>query len=205
VIKEATASTFVFREDPGGVWRTALVWHPRLESWMPSGGHVERDESAAEAALREVREETGLEVRLLPGPGRGRAGGLPARDGMRALVGRGDTGASRQPHARAACPPRSRFPRSRGGRRPGRGTRARDTVVLGTGDRPGWRHLGGLPAAGRGPVPARDADSGGAHLGAASWERGSCIRSGVRPWAGCRRLIRSRRGARLWPALSPVR
>jgi ADP-ribose pyrophosphatase YjhB (NUDIX family) len=68
VIKEATASTFVFREDPGGVWRTALVWHPRLECWMPSGGHVERDESAAEAALREAREETGLEVHLLPGP-----------------------------------------------------------------------------------------------------------------------------------------
>ena len=64
MIKEATASTFVFREDPGGVWRTALVWHPRLECWMPSGGHVERDESAAEAALREAREETGLEVRI---------------------------------------------------------------------------------------------------------------------------------------------
>jgi hypothetical protein len=29
MIKEATASTFVFREDPGGVGRTALVWHPR--------------------------------------------------------------------------------------------------------------------------------------------------------------------------------
>jgi hypothetical protein len=30
VIKEATTSTFVFREDPGGAWRTALVWHPRM-------------------------------------------------------------------------------------------------------------------------------------------------------------------------------
>jgi hypothetical protein len=37
MIKEATASTFVFREDPGGVWRTALVWHPRLECWIPTG------------------------------------------------------------------------------------------------------------------------------------------------------------------------
>jgi ADP-ribose pyrophosphatase YjhB (NUDIX family) len=77
VIKEATASTFVFREDPGGVWRTALVWHPRLECWMPSGGHVERDESAAEAALREAREETGLEVHLLPGPAVAVPAGFP--------------------------------------------------------------------------------------------------------------------------------
>jgi 8-oxo-dGTP pyrophosphatase MutT (NUDIX family) len=35
---------------------------------MPSGRHVERDESAAETALREAREETGLEAHLLPGP-----------------------------------------------------------------------------------------------------------------------------------------
>ncbi|MDQ2874881.1 MAG: NUDIX domain-containing protein [Actinomycetota bacterium] len=68
MIKEATASTFVFRKDPGGAWETALVWHPRLECWLPSGGHVESDESTAEAARREAREETGLDVRLLPGP-----------------------------------------------------------------------------------------------------------------------------------------
>jgi ADP-ribose pyrophosphatase YjhB (NUDIX family) len=68
VIKEATASTFVFRQDCDGLWRTALVRHPRLECWMPCGGHVENDESAAEAAWRETREETGLEVRLLAGP-----------------------------------------------------------------------------------------------------------------------------------------
>jgi hypothetical protein len=35
MIKEATAGTFVFRKDPGGAWQTALVWHPRLECWLP--------------------------------------------------------------------------------------------------------------------------------------------------------------------------
>lgn len=77
VIKEATASTFVFRRDPGGVWRTALVWHPRLKCWMPSGGHVESDESAAEAAQRKAREETGLDVCLLPGPAAALPAGFP--------------------------------------------------------------------------------------------------------------------------------
>jgi 8-oxo-dGTP pyrophosphatase MutT (NUDIX family) len=77
VIKEATASAFVFGQDPGsGRWRLALVDHSRLGEWMPPGGHVEPDESAAEAAVREVREETGLAVRLVPGPA------LPVPDGF---------------------------------------------------------------------------------------------------------------------------
>jgi 8-oxo-dGTP pyrophosphatase MutT (NUDIX family) len=32
--------------------------------WLPTGGHIDRDELPHEAALREVREETGLEVDL---------------------------------------------------------------------------------------------------------------------------------------------
>lgn len=32
---------------------------------LPAGGHVEADETTAEAVMREVREETGLAVRLL--------------------------------------------------------------------------------------------------------------------------------------------
>ena len=55
VIKEPTASTFVFRRE-AGTWLTALVWHPRLECWLPSGGHVESTENTEEAAIREARE-----------------------------------------------------------------------------------------------------------------------------------------------------
>ncbi|MGH3820933.1 MAG: NUDIX domain-containing protein, partial [Pseudonocardiaceae bacterium] len=43
--------------------------------WMLPGGHVEPDENPAEAALREVTEETGLTARLLPGPGLGQPDG----------------------------------------------------------------------------------------------------------------------------------
>ncbi|WP_316527573.1 NUDIX domain-containing protein [Kitasatospora brasiliensis] len=68
MIKELTASAFVFRIGEDGVCRAALVWHPRLELWLPAGGHVEVDEGAAEAALREIEEETGLRAELLPGP-----------------------------------------------------------------------------------------------------------------------------------------
>lgn len=67
MIKHATASTFVFREFDGG-WRLGLIEHPRLGRHMVVGGHVERDETYAEAAAREALEESGYEVRLLPNP-----------------------------------------------------------------------------------------------------------------------------------------
>ena len=73
MIKHATASTYVFGKQPGG-WRLGLVTHPLFGRLTLPGGHVEPDESAAEAALREVTEESGLAVTLLPAP----AAPLPA-------------------------------------------------------------------------------------------------------------------------------
>jgi len=42
-----------------------VILHRKLGKWLPIGGHVELDEDPEQAALREAREETGLEVRLL--------------------------------------------------------------------------------------------------------------------------------------------
>ena len=67
MIKHATSSTFVFCELAVG-WRLGLIEHPRLGKRMVVGGHVERDETQAEAALREAVEESGREVRLLACP-----------------------------------------------------------------------------------------------------------------------------------------
>lgn len=43
---------------------TALHHHERIDSWLPPGGHIDRDERPIEAARREVREETGQEVTI---------------------------------------------------------------------------------------------------------------------------------------------
>ena len=67
VARHATASVFVFCLRPGG-WHIGLISHPRLGRMMMPGGHVEAAESAAQAALREVAEEAGLAVGLLPPP-----------------------------------------------------------------------------------------------------------------------------------------
>lgn len=67
MIRHATASVCVFSPRPGG-WHIGLISHPRLGRMMMPGGHVEAAESAAEAAIREVAEEAGLAVGLLPAP-----------------------------------------------------------------------------------------------------------------------------------------
>lgn len=63
--KHATASVFLFRPAALGGWHIVLVHHPRYGRWMLPGGHVEPEENPAEAALREVAEETGYAARLL--------------------------------------------------------------------------------------------------------------------------------------------
>lgn len=64
VKKEPTASALVYSCSPDG-WQLCLIMHPRLGKLLPAGGHVELDETTAEAAVREVLEETGLQVRLV--------------------------------------------------------------------------------------------------------------------------------------------
>jgi 8-oxo-dGTP pyrophosphatase MutT (NUDIX family) len=66
-IKHATAGAFVFGQ-VDGEWKLGLIEHPRLQRLMIPGGHVEHDEHCAQAAVREVAEETGLRVTLLPAP-----------------------------------------------------------------------------------------------------------------------------------------
>lgn len=58
--RHRTATTYVVADGA-----TVLHRHDRLGKWLPPGGHVERDELPHEAALREVREETGLEPTLV--------------------------------------------------------------------------------------------------------------------------------------------
>src|SRR5215207_8539040 len=58
--RDFTATTFVVHED-----RTLLLHHRKLAMWLPPGGHIDPHELPDQAALREVREESGLEVELL--------------------------------------------------------------------------------------------------------------------------------------------
>lgn len=61
--RDFTATTFVVEKD-----RTLLIYHKKIRMWLPPGGHIDPHELPCEAAVREVREETGLEVELLSAP-----------------------------------------------------------------------------------------------------------------------------------------
>jgi 8-oxo-dGTP pyrophosphatase MutT (NUDIX family) len=42
-----------------------LIHHRKLDKWLPLGGHIELDEDPEQAALREAKEESGLDVELI--------------------------------------------------------------------------------------------------------------------------------------------
>ncbi len=45
--------------------KVLLVDHTKYGLWLPVGGHIELDEDPEQALLREVKEESGLEVEIL--------------------------------------------------------------------------------------------------------------------------------------------
>lgn len=58
--KQFTATGYVVNQDHT---RMLMIFHKTLECWLPPGGHVDPDEYPADAALREVLEETGVRAR----------------------------------------------------------------------------------------------------------------------------------------------
>ena len=55
-----TASVFIVNGEA-----VLLRKHEKFNQWLQPGGHVELDEDPAEAAIREAKEETGLDVTLV--------------------------------------------------------------------------------------------------------------------------------------------
>lgn len=64
MIKEFSAGIIVYFERKEK--REYLLLHYQSGHWDFAKGHIEKDESKQEAALRELHEETGLEAEILP-------------------------------------------------------------------------------------------------------------------------------------------
>lgn len=55
-----TASVFIVNGDA-----VLLRKHEKYNKWLQPGGHIELDEDPAQAAIREAKEETGLDITLI--------------------------------------------------------------------------------------------------------------------------------------------
>ena len=63
-IRHFTASAIVFDEHQ----RVLFVHHNKLGQWLYPGGHIDPNEDPAQAALREVLEETGVSAEVISDP-----------------------------------------------------------------------------------------------------------------------------------------
>lgn len=61
--KHFTASCWII--STGSPKKILLIHHKKLGRWMQPGGHIERFENPVDAAIREVKEETGLDIGFL--------------------------------------------------------------------------------------------------------------------------------------------
>src|ERR1700733_14364171 len=65
--------------------KVLLRMHDKLSIWLSVGGHIELNEDPLEAAIREVREEVGLEIKITGGA-HGPQGGEKENRGYKYLI-----------------------------------------------------------------------------------------------------------------------
>ena len=63
MIRHFTATGFVVSGNS-----VLLHWHPKVDAWLPPGGHIEPNEDPVAAVLREIQEETGIAAEVVGGP-----------------------------------------------------------------------------------------------------------------------------------------
>lgn len=51
---------YIFHKD-----KVLLIHHRKLGLWLPVGGHIEENETPDQALLREIKEETGIDVEMM--------------------------------------------------------------------------------------------------------------------------------------------
>lgn len=61
--KSLTSTVYIINDG-----KVLLHMHKKYKTWFPVGGHLEEDELPHEAAIREAKEESGLDIRLYSEP-----------------------------------------------------------------------------------------------------------------------------------------
>lgn len=61
MLRQFTATVYIIDNH-----RALLIYHRKMNKWLPPGGHLEPNELPSEGAIREAMEETGLKIALIP-------------------------------------------------------------------------------------------------------------------------------------------
>ena len=61
MIRQITATVYIIEDNC-----ILLIYHKKFKKWLPPGGHLEPGELPPDGAIREAKEETGLDIELLP-------------------------------------------------------------------------------------------------------------------------------------------
>ena len=66
MVKEFLSTVFIVHEN-----KVLMTWNRKVRTWIPVGGHIEPNELPCDSAIREAKEESGLDIKLVnPGPQR---------------------------------------------------------------------------------------------------------------------------------------
>ena len=60
MIRQFVATSYIVRDE-----KVLLIFHRKLNMWLPPGGHIDETEIPEEAAVREAKEETGLDIETI--------------------------------------------------------------------------------------------------------------------------------------------
>jgi len=60
LVRHFTATGFLVNE-----CKVLLHWHPKVQAWLPPGGHINDNEDPEQAVLREIMEETGFKAEVI--------------------------------------------------------------------------------------------------------------------------------------------
>jgi ADP-ribose pyrophosphatase YjhB (NUDIX family) len=58
--KQLTATAYIINNQ-----QVLLIYHKKLNKWLPPGGHLDPNELPSNGAIREAREETGIEIEII--------------------------------------------------------------------------------------------------------------------------------------------
>ena len=61
ITRDFVSTVFIVKDK-----KVLLIKHKKIGLWLPPGGHIEENETPEEAAMREIKEETGLDIDLKP-------------------------------------------------------------------------------------------------------------------------------------------